>query len=1231
MKRILLFFALLCTALCCRAVETVVAPGSFATAYAEAADGDVLILSEGAYGGTLTFPDKKVVTMKAAEGAEVLFGCLFRCNNASATDGGIILDGVKVSITDSYFINLDAYGDVKLIAMHNCEISNIARCFLRTNSTGHFIEEIEFFNCLIHDCGSGGWNFMYPKHVVRRVTTESCTLYNYSGGESFFFANSSDATNDFVFTFNNNTVYKWAKSNDRALCKTEGKYGESSVYTFTDNIVYKGGADNVKPQMIQATTGMLIAQNNLVLDYGGYNMGSEASVTIYDLTLEDLGMEALSFPNPDEGDFTIVSTSPLAKASSTGDVLGDPRWLKVVTQAVTLESSASPAEGGTVTPSKATYDTGDLVTMNATANYGFRFKEWQDAEGNVLSTENPYQFEIKSDSRIIGVFQTIDTYTLTINKEGEGAKWGGVKLSPEPINGVYEIGTEVNVSIVPNSVTSFLYWGDNSAETARTVTMDSNKELTATFDVIPFIVAWDFNPSGDRGNRMGDYYFETDNTGVMLFYNGDGSSTNWGASTRYFGGQELYCARRYTDRDKMDNPRSFVARFSVAGYDKILIHSLVGVDNNCVHSTQLLQYSLTGDAGDFKTLTSITLDRQPSTGWIPMEYELDTKGIDGQIFVRWIGDATSPLIGTPNSNDTEGFYLADVVIYADKTIVDDHDAPQLVSCSPAQGSTAASAKGNFVLNFNERVKAGTGSVTLNGETLTGVFGSKTATYAYKGLSYGTPYALHIGEGAITDLSGNALPAMDINFTVMTRPQPTLKAFDAVVAKDGTGNHTSVQAAIDAAPAGRTAPYLIFVKNGEYEELVKIPASKPFIHLIGQDKEKTIIKYFINNGGTSDVGWEHSTNNPGSSTYGYQGVVQVDAPDFYTENITYFNRWGTEMQSGPMGLAMRSCNDRQAFNNCKFRSYQDTWFTTTTNPGDRHYVNNCWIEGAVDYFYGAGDVYVENTTFYNARPSGSVLVAPCHKPGTKYGYVFDRCVIDGEGSNHKLGRAWNDEPIAVFINTTMKASIAPEGWSEWHIAPKLFAEYGSVDAEGNPIDLNNRRTEYHVDGQTDKAVRQAILSAEEAAQYTYENVTEGVHGDGWNPRKFFEAVDAPASLTMDKATATLSWTASPYAICYIIIDEATDQVVGITTETTFAAGNATDNFTVKAVNEYGSLSAGSSTASGSNIGYIEETETPEAEVYYNMQGIRQNGAQQGVNLVVRRMSDGSISTRKVVLP
>ena len=746
-------------------------------------------------------------------------------------------------------------------------------------------------------------------------------------------------------------------------------------------------------------------------------------------------------------------------------------------------------------------------------------------------------------------------------------------MSPEPINGKYDAGTEVTLTVIPNNVTNFLTWEDNSAALSRVVTVNGNTEVTATFDVIPFIVAWDFNndKNTSRGNREADYAFATDNTGVMLFYQGANcASTNWGSGKASFGGRQLWAARRYTDYSKDEQiPRAFVASFSVKDYDLIKIHSLVAANNSCVRQRQLLQLSTTSSTEGFTTLKTLTLSENPSSEWLNFDYELDTKDMDGMVYIRWIEDETSDFFDGGNHSSTEGFYLADVIIFADQTAVDDTEAPQLVSSSPAEGSTSASARGNIVLSFNERVKAGTGSVTLNGETLNGSFGSKSVTYAYHGLSYGQQYTLSIGTDAITDLSGNAFPARDITFTVMERPQPIAKVFDAVVAQDGTGNYKTVQEAIDAAPTGRIAPWLIFVKNGTYEELVTIPESKPFIHLIGQDKEKTVICYWINNGGANDIGWEYSTNNPNSKTYGKQGVVQVNSTDFYTENISYIDSYGVERQAGPMGLAMSSRNDRQAFNNCQFRSYQDTWYTDVRNSSARQYVNNCLIEGAVDFYYGAGDNYIENSTFRLAR-EGSVIVAPSHAAGTKWGYVMVNNVIDGKGGRNQLGRAWQNQPMAVWINTTLKTTIAAEGWSEWHIAPKLFAEYNTMDADGQPVDLNNRRTTYKVDddklapGETSPVTRQAILSAEETAKYTYEAVTSG--NDDWNPRKFFEPVEAPAEVVY--ANGKLTWKAVPYAICYLVMD-AEGNVVGMTKDDEYAIAEA-GTYTLRSVNEYGSL-------------------------------------------------------------
>ena len=852
----------------------------------------------------------------------------------------------------------------------------------------------------------------------------------------------------------------------------------------------------------------------------------------------------------------------------TGETLGDETICS-------FSTTSNPSNAGYVamSPVGTAAVGGTSVSFTAKNMSGYQIKEWQDDGGTTLATTPTYTTTISGNTSITAVFGTIETYTLTVNKVGDGAKWGEVVLSPEPINGKYDAGTEVTLTVIPNNVTNFLTWEDNSASLSRVVTVNGDTEVTATFDVIPFIVAWDFNneKNSSRGNRPADYAFSTDNTGVMLFYQGPNcASTNWGGGKATFGGKELWAARRYTDWSKSEQiPRAFVASFSVKDYDQIKIHSLVAANNSCVRQRQLLQISTTSSTEGFSTLKTLTLTENPSSEWLNFDYELDTKNMDGMVYIRWIEDETSDFFDGGNHSSTEGFYLADVVIFADQTAEDDTEAPQLVSSSPTEGSTSASARGNIVLSFNERVKAGTGSVMLNGEELTGSFGSKSVTYAYHGLSYGQQYTLSIGADAITDLSGNAFPARDITFTVMERPQPIAKVFDAVVAQDGTGNYKTVQEAIDAAPTGRISPWLIFVKNGTYEELVTIPENKPFIHLIGQDKEKTVICYWINNGGTNDIGWEYSTNNPNSKTYGKQGVVQVNSTDFYTENISYIDSYGVERQAGPMGLAMSSRNDRQAFNNCQFRSYQDTWYTDVRNSSARQYVNNCLIEGAVDFYYGAGDNFIENSTFRLAR-EGSVIVAPSHQAGTKWGYVMVNNVIDGKGGANKLGRAWQNQPMAVWINTTLKTTIAPEGWSEWHIAPKLFAEYNTMDADGQPVDLNNRRTTYKVDddklapGETSPVTRQAILSAEEAAKYTYEAVTSG--NDDWNPRKFFEPVEAPAEVVY--ANGKLTWKAVPYAICYLVID-AEGNVVGMTKDDEYAIAEA-GTYTLRSVNEYGSL-------------------------------------------------------------
>lgn len=1142
---------------------------ALAGAVNNAADGDILVLSQGNYTTAFNFPSGKTITLRAASGADVTLNFQLG-TNLNYTGGGLIFEDLTILRTGGTIINGEL-GDVSTLTFRNCYIRSSGRNFVRTtaNSKGKTIDEIVFENCIIEGDANADWRFLWPCHTVQKVSVTNSTLFNYYG-EDFFWPDHDNGSTKLEFLFENNTVYKWSKSSSYALCTTDSKYGANSTYTFRNNLINLSSVSGQMPMIVKTNSGIIKGENNLIVNYGSYGNGS--SKTVNDLTLAGLGLTTIGFPDPDHGDFTILSTSPLATAGKDGACVGDPRWIKVMEDVVTLTTALSQVGAGTVSPISAPYERNSTATVAATHNYGYRFHAWQNESGQTVSTDNPYTFNITEDTKLTAIYAVVPTYKLTVNSDGDGGLWGRFKLTPEPTNGVYEEGTDVTVSIVPNDVSTFLYWDDQTSDVNKHVVMDDNKTVTATFDWIPFLVAWNFDPSEPRGARVGDFYSRTDNQGLMNFYNADGSGTNWGGSTKSWQGITYTCARRYTGYADMSNPRYFRAEFSAKGkeqtqYSNVRISSFIASDNDCVHKIQKMQYA-TNAAGPYTDLKTIDLTPYHNQQWVECSALLPEEATTAdKVYIRWIGDTTSGLLGTPNSNDTEGFYLANVVVYADIVESEDPVAPALLSTIPAANSSTASGNGNIVLTFDKRVKAGTndGKIVFNGETLTPVFSNKTVTYTYQRLAYGTEYTVNIPAGTITNMSDVAYAGSQFTFTTMTRPQPTARLFNAVVDIDGTGDYTKVQDAINAAPTNRSTPWLIFIKNGYYEELLRIPSNKPYIHLIGEDKEQVVLTWGIHCGDPVS-GWPNTSQAAQGVSDACASFV-IDAANFYAENISFENKFGVEAQAGPQALAIKNNKDRFAVYNCNFNSFQDTW-QTSSGSNDRIYAYKCWIAGAVDYFYNSGNAFVENSTLYNVR-RGSVIVAPSHTADTKYGYVFMNCTVDGNAAaadgNQKLGRPWHNSPKVAYINTTMKIPIHPEGWTDMGAVPAYFAEFNSMDKNGNPIDLSSRKSCYNSNNTQVCGVK-TTFTAEEAAAFTYEAIINS--SDNWNPRAFFESVSKPTNI--QTVNNTISWDASDYAICYAVYKN--NRVVGFTTGTSYEDVSATesDTYHIRPVNEYGSL-------------------------------------------------------------
>ena len=895
----------------------------------------------------------------------------------------------------------------------------------------------------------------------------------------------------------------------------------------------------------------------------------------------------------------------------TGDVAGEIEAVPTYTMSVRL--GMDNAGKVAASPTGSEFDEGTTITVSATENFGYHFKGWTDEQGREVSTMNPYTFDISANTTLIASYDKVETYALNLHLEG-GANDNLVQLQPEGhvVDGVhwYETGTDVKLTACNNRILTFTAWEDNSTEMERTVRMDGEKNITANFSCVDYIVGWDLYYDQPGKDRAADYKADSENAGMLSLRKADGTTAGW--LTRGIGnGLEngKYAARIWK---YLSEEWYWEISFSSKGYQNLVISSCIGDDYN-TYSVNNVEYSIDGGT----TFTKIGEFNPPSRGWDgPKEFALPADANDQErVHIRWMPDRSSEKVGV--ASDYDGTSIAEIFVLADAGALADEHAT-LVSSNPTEGATGITRNGSIILNFDKKIKAGTGCATLNGETLVPIISGKSAIFKYGGLDYNTKYTFVMPENVLTSRSGNAVGKTEITFTTMDRQQPEARLYDAVVAQDGSGDYLTLQAAIDNAPEGRGTPYLIFVKNGRYKEHIDIPALKTFLHIIGQDRDKTVIYDDRLCGGDNAYSVD-----PGAT-------VVVKAADTFFENITLENSYGHEKQAGPQALALNTQADRIALNNVALLSYQDTWITSSSQK-NRHYIKNSLIEGAVDFIYNGGDVYLDGDTLEINRTSGGYIVAPRHTADTKWGYVFMNNIIrPGKDFNTGntlnvtdvwLGRPWHDSPKTVFINTQTFVPIPAKGWyNTMGGLPELWADYNTVDADGNPLDLSQRESYYYyIDRSTGNKVEKFnvknFLTDEEAAQYTLKNVMGGE--DNWQPNLMCEPCDKPVVKSDGKK---LVWEPVPYAICYVVTKDGI--VVGFTTETSFYGYAEGETWQVQAVNEYGGLSAKADVnSSATNISESSSPAKSGIDAVYSISGTRMSAPRQTVNIV--RTNDGNV--------
>lgn len=294
----------------------------------------------------------------------------------------------------------------------------------------------------------------------------------------------------------------------------------------------------------------------------------------------------------------------------------------------------------------------------------------------------------------------------------------------------------------------------------------------------------------------------------------------------------------------------------------------------------------------------------------------------------------------------------------------------------------------------------------------------------------------------------------------------------VVAHDGTGKYSTVQAALNAVPLNNSMPIEIFIKKGIYKEKLTLDSIKNQVTLVGENASNTVLTYDDHTGLVMPDGSVINTYTSPS--------FFIKANNFTARNITFQNNAGF---SAGQAVAVFAYGDKLAFDHCRFIGFQDVLFCSGVNS--RQYYRNCYIEGTTDFIFGSATAVFQKCHIHSKKNSHVTAAStPASHP---YGFVFIQCRLTADtGLNAvSLGRPWRPYASVAYIKCKLGSHITPEGWNNWknpaNESTARFAEYKSTGLGA------------HV---SQRAIWTKQLSAAAVKQYTVQNILSGT--DHWDP-------------------------------------------------------------------------------------------------------------------------------------
>ena len=149
-----------------------------------------------------------------------------------------------------------------------------------------------------------------------------------------------------------------------------------------------------------------------------------------------------------------------------GESSQQPEIKRYTVSVYSHDNSRGTVSGG------GTYAEGSQVTITATANSGYKFKEWND--GN---TDNPRVITVMKDAIYTAHFEAdVKQYRISVysHDNSRGTVSGG---------GTYAEGSQVTITATANSGYKFKEWNDGNTDNPRVITVTKDAIYTAHFEV----------------------------------------------------------------------------------------------------------------------------------------------------------------------------------------------------------------------------------------------------------------------------------------------------------------------------------------------------------------------------------------------------------------------------------------------------------------------------------------------------------------------------------------------------------------------------------------------------------------------------------------------------------------------------------------------------------------------------------------------------------------------------